>query len=154
MTTREAMIIALEEARQAALHGDVPVGAVMLRGDEFLCADHNRREERQDPTAHAEMLVIRTAAELLHTRQLSDCTLVVTLEPCPMCAGALSMSGVRRCVFGARDERQGCCESVYALPMDPAFYHRCLCVGGLMEEECAGLLRTFFSSKREKEQGS
>ena len=150
MTLREAMALALEEARLAAEAGDVPVGAVVLKGDQCIAKAHNQREALADPTAHAEMLALREAARLLGTRRLTGCTLVVTLEPCPMCAGALVMSGLTRCVWGARDERQGCCESVYALPMDPAFYHRCECAGSLMENECAALLKDFFENRRGK----
>ena len=96
---------------------------------------------------------IREAARVLGARRLTGCTLYVTLEPCPMCAGAMVMACLDRCYFGARDARQGCCESVYALPGDPAFYHRLPCVGGLMEEEAAALLRRFFQARRSTEEG-
>ena len=114
---------------------------------------HNLREQTADPTAHAELLAIREAARVLGARRLTGCTLYVTLEPCPMCAGAMVMACLDRCYFGARDARQGCCESVYALPGDPAFYHRLPCVGGLMEEEAAALLRRFFQARRSTEEG-
>ena len=139
---------ALEEAKKAFEKGEIPVGAVVAKDGEVIAAAHNLREQTGDPTAHAEVLAIREAAKTLQTRRLSGCTLYVTLEPCPMCAGALIMAGLERCYFGARDERQGCAESLYALTMDPAFYHRLPCVGGLMEEEAATLLRRFFHSRR------
>lgn len=150
----EAMMrLALAEAQKAAEMGEIPVGAVIARDDEVIAAAHNLREQANDPTAHAEILVIREAARKLGSRRLSGCTLYVTLEPCPMCAGALVMAGLDKCYFGARDERQGCAESVYALTMDPAFYHRLPCIGGLLEEEAADILRTFFHQRRNDEQG-
>jgi len=150
----EAMMrMALKEAQKAAEMGEIPVGAVIARGDEVIAVAHNLREKLNDPTAHAEVLAIREAALKLGSRRLSGCTLYVTLEPCPMCAGALVMAGVDKCYFGARDEQQGCAESVYALTMDPAFYHRLPCIGGLLAEEAAELLRNFFHQRRNKEQG-
>ena len=147
------MRLALEEARAALSQGEVPVGAVVAQGERVLSRAHNLREQTQDPTAHAEMLAIRQAARALGARRLTGCTLYVTLEPCPMCAGAMVMACLDRCYFGARDARQGCCESVYALPGDPAFYHRLPCVGGLMEKEAAALLRRFFEARRPTEEG-
>ena len=144
------MAAALEEARRAGEAGEVPVGAVVVREGKILCSARNRREEWHDPTAHAEILALRQAGELLQTRHLGDCTLFVTLEPCPMCAGALMMAELGKCYFGCRDLRQGCAESLYCLPGDPAFYHRVPCVGGLLEEDCARLLKTFFENKRGK----
>ena len=137
---------ALDEARKSG--GDVPVGAVIVRGGEIIARAHNERETGDYPFAHAEMLCMQRACEKLHTRRLKDCTLYVTLEPCPMCAGAMVMAQLGACVFGAYDEKQGCCGSVYDLPHDPAFYHRVTCHGGVMEKECADLLKVFFSAKR------
>ena len=137
---------ALDEARKSG--GDVPVGAVIVRGGEIIARAHNERETGDYPFAHAEMLCMQRACEKLHTRRLKDCTLYVTLEPCPMCAGAMVMAQLGACVFGAYDEKQGCCGSVYDLPHDPAFYHRVTCLGGVMEKECAELLKVFFSEKR------
>lgn len=149
MNTREAwMRAALTQARLALDMGEVPVGAALVRGDALICADHNRRETQSDPTAHAEMLVLREGARLLGTRRLTDCTLYVTLEPCPMCSGAMVMAMLGGCYYGACDPLQGCCESVYALPMDAAFSHRLPCVGGLMEKECQALLDEFFKARR------
>ena len=137
---------ALDEARKSG--SDVPVGAVIVRGGEIIARAHNERETGDYPFAHAEMLCMQRACEKLHTRRLKDCTLYVTLEPCPMCAGAMVMAQLGACVFGAYDEKQGCCGSVYDLPHDPAFYHRVTCLGGVMEKECAELLKVFFSEKR------
>jgi len=114
------MEIALQEARKALREGEIAVGAVLMRGGEVLWADHNRREQLHDPAAHAEMLCLSGGARSLGDWRLQDCTLYVTLEPCPMCAGALVMSRVGRCVFGAADPEKGCCGSVYDLPADPA----------------------------------
>lgn len=144
---RRMMELALEEARLAAGEDEVPVGAVIARGEEIIAKAHNLCEKTGDPTAHAEVLAIRQASEKLGSR-LSDCTLYVTLEPCPMCAGAMIMAKLGSCFFGAADPRQGCCESLYALPRDPAFYHRLPCTGGLMEKEATELLTTFFKDKR------
>lgn len=149
MTQHEEMMLeALKEAQKAFQKGEIPVGAVMVKEGRIIARAHNLRETTGDPTAHAEVLAVREAAQALGGRRLSGCTLYVTLEPCPMCAGALVMACVERCYFGARDERQGCCESLYALTQDPAFYHRLPCIGGLMEEEASELLRQFFRSRR------
>ena len=143
----EMMRRALAEAAECG--GDVPVGAVVVRDGEVISAAHNEREAGHDPFAHAEMLAMRRACERLGDRRLRGCTLYVTLEPCPMCAGAMVMAEIDRCVFGAYDARQGCCGSVYDLPHDPAFFHRVECVGGVLEEECAAPLRAFFRRKRD-----
>lgn len=139
---------ALAEAQKAFDKGEIPVGAVIAKDGQIIARAHNLRETTGDPTAHAEVLAIREAAKALGSRRLSDCTLYVTLEPCPMCAGAMVMACLDKCCFAARDERQGCCESVYALANDPAFYHRLPCVGGLMEKEASELLRQFFHERR------
>ena len=134
---------------QAALAGDeVPVGAVLVKDGVELAADHNRREQFMQPFAHAEMLVMEAGAKALNTRRLTGCTLYVTLEPCPMCAGAMIMAGLSRCVFGAIDSRYGCCGSLYALPLDERFTHRVQLTGGLLEEEAARLLDAFFARQR------
>ena len=103
---------------------DVPVGAVVVKDGQVIAAAHNMREAEKDPFAHAEMLAMRQACRVLGDRRLKGCTLYVTLEPCPMCAGAMVMAELDACVFGAYDPRQGCCGSVYDLPHDPAFFHR------------------------------
>lgn len=144
----EWMRAALREAVSDA--AEVPVGAVIVKDGKLIAKAGNRREKADDhdPTAHAEILAIRAAAERLQDRRLTGCTLYVTLEPCPMCAGAVVMSGIDRVVYGASDPRQGCCGSVYTIPADEAFYHRAQVIGGVLERECAALLTGFFSSKR------
>ena len=139
---------ALEEAEKALAEGEVPVGAALYRGKELLWADHNRREGTKDPTAHAEMLCLRRGAAALGNWRLSGCTLYVTLEPCPMCAGALVMSRLERCVFGAPDPEKGCCGSIYDLPADPALNGAIRWEQGALAEECRALLDRFFQAKR------
>ena len=145
---RNRMLTALAEAEKALAEGEVPVGAALYLGDTLLWADHNRRESTKDPTAHAEMLCLRHGAEKLGDWRLKDCTLYVTLEPCPMCAGALLMSRVGRCVFGAADPEAGCCGSVYDLPADPMLHGRTVWEHGGPEDECRALLDRFFRQKR------
>lgn len=139
---------ALKEAALALELGEVPVGAVMARGGEIIARAHNERETGGDPTAHAEVLAIRRAAQALGTRRLDGCTLYVTLEPCPMCAGAIVMARIGEVVFGAYDDRAGCCGSLYALTEDAAFGTATPCSGGLLEAECRALLERFFAAKR------
>ena len=143
---------ALAEAEKAFEAGEIPVGAVVEKDGQIIARAHNLRETTGDPTAHAEVLAIREAAKTLGGRRLNECTLYVTLEPCPMCAGAMVMACLGKCYFGARDERQGCCESIYALAQDPAFYHRLPCIGGLLEAEASGLMRRFFEKRRDNKQ--
>ena len=142
------MHLALEEARIAAAEGEIPVGAVLVKDGEVIARAHNRRENDHDPTAHAEVLCMRQAARVLGDWRLRGCTLYVTLEPCPMCAGAMVMSQLSRCVYGAADDKQGCCGSVYDLPGDPALGSQTQWQSGVMVEECGELLRSFFSNKR------
>ena len=144
------MRTALEEAEKALQEGEVPVGAALYRGKTLLWADHNRRESLKDPTAHAEILCLRNGAEQLGDWRLKDCTLYVTLEPCPMCAGALLMSRLGRCVFGAADPDAGCCGSIYDLPADPLLHGSSVWEHGVLEEECKALLDRFFSMKRQE----
>lgn len=142
------MALALEQARLAAAEGEIPVGAVLVKDDTLLCAAHNRRETAHDPTAHAELLCLREGARLLGDWRLRDCTLYVTLEPCPMCAGAMVMSQLSRCVYGAADERQGCCGSVYDLPGDAALHGQTRWEAGVMADECRQVLQAFFRQRR------
>lgn len=141
---REALLL----ARQAQLAGEVPVGAVVVCDGKIVARARNERETTGDPTAHAEVLALRRAAQALGTRRLTDCTLVVTLEPCPMCAGAIVMAGVGEVLFGAYDPRCGCAGSLYDLPEDAAFGRVIPCSGGLLEAECRAVLDAFFDSKR------
>ena len=147
MKDADYMRLALAEARLAAAEGEVPVGAVLVRGDKVLAQAHNRVEQCADPTAHAELLCLRAAAAAEGGWRFSDCTLYVTLEPCAMCAGALVNARLGRVVFGAFEPRTGCCGSVFDL-LDHAFLHTVPAVGGLLEEECAAVLQAFFAGKR------
>jgi len=145
----EHMRAALDEARAALVTGDVPVGAVVLgpRG-EVVGSGHNAREATGDPTAHAEVLALRAAAATLGRWRLDDCTLVVTLEPCAMCAGALVLARVPRLVLGAWDPKAGATGSVHDLVRDRRLNHTVEVVGGVLEAECAALLRDFFTPHR------
>lgn len=145
----EQMRAALAEARAALVTGDVPVGAVVLgpRGD-VVGRGHNAREAIGDPTAHAEVLALRAAAATLGRWRLDDCTLVVTLEPCAMCAGALVLARVPRLVLGAWDPKAGATGSVHDLVRDRRLNHTVEVVGGVLEAECAALLRGFFTPHR------
>jgi tRNA(adenine34) deaminase len=146
----ELMSLALAEARRAAVHGDVPVGAVLVIEGRVVASRHNERELRQDPTAHAELLAMRDAAESLGTWRLEHATMVVTLEPCPMCAGALVAARVRRVIFGATDPKAGACGTLYNLCQDPRLNHEVAVTGGVREEECAAVLTDFFAGRREQ----
>ena len=148
MEPREYMRQALELARQAMEEGEVPVGCVIVRDGAVVGRGRNRRETEHTALGHAELDAIRQACGALGGWRLSRCALYVTLEPCPMCAGAMVMAQLDGCVFGAYDARQGCCGSVYDLPHDPAFFHRVPCAGGVLENECARLLRAFFERRR------
>ncbi len=148
MTEDDAMALALAEARSAVEHDDVPVGAVALVAGVVVAADHNRREQLGDPTAHAELLVLRAAASVVGGWRLGDVTLVVTLEPCPMCAGALVAARVGRLVFGAADPRAGACGSLYNLCSDPRLNHDVPITHGVRAGECAALLSEFFAGRR------
>jgi tRNA(adenine34) deaminase len=150
VTDDEAMGLALEEARAATLHGDVPVGAVALVDGVVVARDHNRREQRGDPTAHAELLVLQLAAAAARSWRLGDVTLVVTLEPCAMCAGALVAARVGRLVFGAPDLKAGACGSLYNLCADPRLNHEVAVTAGVQVEQSAALLQAFFAERRDR----
>lgn len=144
-----AMERALDEARRCLDTDDVPVGAVVLdRAGVVVATGRNEREARQDPTAHAEVLALRAAAAVTGDWHLEDHTLVVTLEPCPMCAGAVMAARVPRVVFGAWDPKAGASGSVYDISRDRRLPHRSEVVGGVLEAACAGLLDDFFSRRR------
>ena len=142
------MELAIESARRAEAHGDVPVGAVVARDGRVLAAAGNERELRGDPTAHAEVVAIRAAAEALGGWRLADTTLYVTLEPCSMCAGAIILARIPEVVFGAPDPKAGAAGSALEVLGEPALNHRPQVRGGLMEDECSALLREFFESRR------
>ena len=139
---------ALVQAKEALAQGEVPVGAVLVHQGKKLCTFGNRREADHDPTAHAEILCLREGAHLLGNWRMQDCTLYVTLEPCPMCAGAMVMSRLGKCVYGAPDPQKGCCGSVYDLPDDPALGGQTRWEGGVMAEACQEVLDTFFARCR------
>ncbi len=139
---------ALKLAREAQMAGEVPVGAVVVCKEKIIACARNERETSGDPTAHAEMLALRRAAEALGTRRLEGCTLYVTLEPCPMCAGAIVMAGIDAVFFGAYDPRCGCAGSLYDLPEDASFGRVIPCSGGLLEAECRLALNAFFDLRR------
>ena len=128
--------------------GEVPVGAVVVCKEKIIACARNERETSGDPTAHAEVLALRRAAEALGTRRLEGCTLYVTLEPCPMCAGAIVMAGIEAVFFGAYDPRCGCAGSLYDLPEDASFGRVIPCSGGLLEAECRLALNAFFDLRR------
>ncbi len=145
----EAMNTALEQAAAALQHDDVPVGAVLLNpSGETIAADHNRREQLNDPTAHAEMLVLSSAARAAGTWRLDGHALVVTLEPCAMCAGAAVNARIGTIVYGAADPKAGACWSLYNIPQDARLNHRVELVAGVKEDECARILTDFFSHQR------
>lgn len=140
---------ALKLAREAQMAGEVPVGAVVVCKEKIIACARNERETSGDPTAHAEVLALRRAAEALGTRRLEGCTLYVTLEPCPMCAGAIVMAGIDAVFFGAYDPRCGCAGSLYDLPEDASFGRVIPCSGGLLEAECRLALNAFFDLRRD-----
>jgi len=144
------MGIALDEARAASAHDDVPIGAVVARAEtgEVLARRHNEREHRNDPTAHAEVLALRDAAAALGTWRLDDCVLVVTLEPCPMCAGAAVAGRIALVAFGAADPKAGALGSLYHLGADPRLNHELRVVDAIRADECTTLLTEFFGARR------
>lgn len=148
MNDDTAMRAALDEARRAPAHDDVPVGAVVVRAGAVVAAAHNERELRRDPTAHAEILALRAAAEAAGTWRLDDATLYVTLEPCTMCAGAAVAARVARLVYGPQDPRAGAALSLYNVPQDPRLNHHVDVVPGVLADDSAALLHDFFSTRR------
>ncbi len=144
------MSLAIEEAKIAYLLDEVPVGAVIVRNGEVIARAHNLRETLKDATAHAEILAINEACRRLNGWRLIGCSIYVTLEPCPMCAGALVNSRIEKLVFGAYDLRAGAAHSIYNIPEDTRLNHRLEVIDGFMEEECRSLMQSFFKRKRRK----
>jgi tRNA(adenine34) deaminase len=142
------MRLALAEAEQAFASDEVPIGAVIVRGGRVLAAAHNQREQLKDPTAHAEMIAITQAAAGLGDWRLDDCTLYVTLEPCPMCAGAILQARIPVVVYGAADPKAGAVNTLYKLLSDPRLNHRCEVVAGVLVEPCGAILTRFFQQQR------
>jgi tRNA(adenine34) deaminase len=148
LTDGAAMELALDQAASALDHDDVPIGAVVIADGSVIAARHNERELRGDPTAHAELLAVRDAAAVLGSWRLVDTTVVVTVEPCPMCAGALVAGRVGRLVYGVPDPRAGACGTLYNLCCDPRLNHEVEVVAGVGAERSAALLRAFFTERR------
>ncbi len=142
------MRMALTEAEAALAEEEVPVGAVIVHGDRVIAAAHNQREQLHDPTAHAEMIAITQAAEALGSWRLEGCTLYVTLEPCPMCAGAILQARIDALVYGAADPKAGAVQTLYQLLSDPRLNHRTQTVGGVLTNECGSILTRFFQNQR------
>lgn len=146
------MRLALEEAQKAYDLEEVPIGAVLVDSEgEVVARGHNMREVWHDATAHAEMIAIREACAKQERWRLSGLTLYVTIEPCPMCAGAIVMSRVDRVVYGSTDARAGACESVFNIPGNPTLNHRPVITAGVLQEECAGIMKRFFKMRREQQ---
>ena len=139
---------AIDLARRAAAADEVPVGAVIYRGEEVVAEASNNREETGDPTGHAEVVALRLAGERLGTWRLDDCSMAVTLEPCPMCAGALVNARLGRLIYGASDPKAGACCTLFNIPEDHRLNHRVTMIGGVEEDRCAELLRSFFRRRR------
>ncbi len=143
------MSAALKEAEEAYRKDEVPVGAIIVKGGAVIARGHNQVEMLQDPTAHAEIIAIGAAANHLGSRRLEGCTLYVTLEPCPMCAGAIVLSRLDRLVFGSFDPKMGACSTIYNIVQDERLNHRVEVISGILEEDSRILLREFFVKKRE-----
>lgn len=150
MNDADFMLEALKEAEAAAAEGEMPVGCVIARNGAIVARAHNRCEAERDATAHAELLAIRQASRAAGDWRLSGCTLYATLEPCPMCAGAIVQARVGRLVYGAPDPGQGCAGSLYRIPEDPAFPHFCPSDGGVLREACEAKLNAFFDRLRKR----
>jgi len=142
------MYLALEQARAAMEADEVPIGAVIVRGERVIAAAHNQRETLRDPTAHAEMIAITQAAEALRDWRLEGCTLYVTLEPCPMCAGAILQARIPLVVYGAADPKAGAVRSLFQLLGDPRLNHRCQVIPGVLAGQCGEILTQFFARQR------
>ena len=150
MKDQDFMREALNEAKKAFEKGEIPIGAVIVQNGSIITRNHNRREKLHDPTAHAEILVMREAGEILGGWRLSNTTVYVTIEPCPMCAGALVQSRVSRIVYGAPDIKAGAVHSLYTITEDDRLNHRLSVTGGILAEECSELMRHFFRSRRKQ----
>jgi tRNA(adenine34) deaminase len=142
------MRLAIAEAQAALAEREVPIGAVIVHGEQVIASAHNQREALRDPTAHAEMIAITQAAEALSSWRLEDCTLYVTLEPCPMCAGAIVQARIPLVVYGAMDPKAGAVHSLFKLLDDPRLNHRAQSVPNILAAECGGLLSQFFQDQR------
>ena len=142
------MRLALQEARRALEEDEVPIGAVIVHEERVIASAHNQREQLRDPTAHAEMIAITQAAQSLESWRLDDCILYVTLEPCPMCAGAIIQARIPWVAYGAADPKAGAVHTLYQLLADPRLNHRCQTFSGVLADECGAVLTEFFRVKR------
>ena len=147
---RHFMRLAIEEARKAESLGEVPIGAIIVKDREVIARAHNLRETSQNAVTHAELSAIQDACKEIGSWRLEETTLYVTLEPCPMCSGAILQSRVPRVVYGARDPKGGCVDSLYRLLNDPRFNHECEVTEGVLADECGDMLTSFFRSLRER----
>ena len=147
-TDRHFMLLALEEAKKAASLDEIPVGAILVHDGQILASAHNRRELDQNPISHAEILALQEGARKLGRWRLGDCTLYVTLEPCPMCAGAIFMARLGRLVYGVADYKTGAVESLFNIPTHPSLNHQVEITAGIEEEACRKILQDFFQKKR------
>ncbi len=151
MTDKDFMKLALAEARRAYDENEVPIGAVLIDEDGLLiCGEHNRIEQLNDATAHAELLTLRAASRKLNRRRLTTCTLYSTVEPCAMCAGALILCRVKRLVYGATDSKFGAAESLFNVVNNPALNHQLLVTAGVLEDDCLALMKKFFAEVRSR----
>jgi tRNA(adenine34) deaminase len=142
------MRAALRLAQQAFAEGEVPIGAVVVHGDQIIGEGYNQRESLKDPTAHAEMIAITQAAQTLDSWRLLDCTMYVTLEPCPMCAGAIVLARIPTVIYGTPDPKAGACHSLFQITTDSRLNHRAQVLSGVLQDECGSLLREFFAQQR------
>lgn len=149
-TDERFMSLAIDEARIAEANGDVPIGAMIVHEGRLIAKAFNQREQLQDPTAHAEIIALTQAAAALETWRLHGCTIYVTLEPCPMCAGALVLARLDRLVYGCDDPKTGACQSLYNIVQDGRLNHRLQVSRGVLLQECSEQLRAFFQAKRKK----
>lgn len=142
------MRAAIQLARQAFDEGEVPIGSVIVHNDRIIGEGYNQRESLKDPTAHAEMIAITQAANSLESWRLLDCTIYVTLEPCPMCAGAIVLARIPTVIYGTADPKAGACHSLFQITEDSRLNHRATVLGGVLQQECKGLLQEFFAQQR------
>lgn len=142
------MCAALQLARQAFEEGEVPIGAVIVRNEQIIGEGYNQRETLNDPTAHAEMIAITQAAQSLESWRLLDCTIYVTLEPCPMCAGAIVLARIPTVIYGTTDPKGGACHTLYQITEDARLNHQAAVLGGVLQPECRAILQEFFAEQR------
>ncbi|MCH5585004.1 tRNA adenosine(34) deaminase TadA [Shimazuella sp. AN120528] len=150
MNHEDYMLLAIEEAKKAAALKEVPIGAVVVYQERVIGRGFNLREQKQDPLLHAEILAIREAAKYLGSWRLEECTLYVTLEPCPMCAGAILQARIPQLIYGTKDPKAGCVDSLYHLLNDERFNHQTTVIDGVLQETCSQMLRNFFRTLREE----